>query len=81
MFRLNERGKLLVRSAVFVPGWESLSLRRAEFSGSFPSDRLSLPRGSVQNRPYEMARDVILFIPLSPDQASLFWFSNSAARI
>jgi hypothetical protein len=37
--------------------------------------------GSLQNRPYEMARDVILFIPLSPDQASLFWFSNSAAHI
>ena len=36
---------------------------------------------SLQNRPYEMARDVILFIPLSPDQASLFWFSSSAARI
>jgi YD repeat-containing protein len=28
--------------------------------------------GSLQNRPCEMARDVILFIPLSPDQASLF---------
>jgi hypothetical protein len=37
--------------------------------------------GSLQNRPYEMARDVILFILLSPGQASLFWFSNSAARI
>ena len=37
--------------------------------------------GSLQNRPYEMARDVILFIPFSPDQASLFWFSNSAAHI
>ena len=37
--------------------------------------------GSLQNRPYEMARDVILFILLSPDQASLFWFSNSAAHI
>jgi hypothetical protein len=28
-----------------------------------------------------MARDVIFFIPLSPDQASLFWFCNSAAHI
>ena len=37
--------------------------------------------GSLQNRPCEMARDVILFIPFSPDQASLFWFSNSAAHI
>ena len=37
--------------------------------------------GSLQNRPYEMARDVILFIPLSPDQASLFWFSNFLAHI
>ena len=37
--------------------------------------------GSLQNRPYEMARDVILFIPLSPDQASPFWFSNSSAHI
>jgi hypothetical protein len=37
--------------------------------------------GSLQNRPYEMARDVMLFIPLSPDQASMFWFSNSAAHI
>jgi len=37
--------------------------------------------GSLQNRPYEMARDVILFNPLSPDPASLFWFSNSAAHI
>jgi hypothetical protein len=36
---------------------------------------------SLQNRPCEMARDVILFIPLSADQASLFWFSNSAAHI
>jgi hypothetical protein len=39
--------------------------------------------GSLQNRPCEMARDVILilFIPLSPDQASLFWFSNSSVHI
>src|SRR5215468_4405637 len=35
---------------------------------------------SLQNRPYGMARDVILFIPLFPDQASLFWFSSSAVR-
>jgi hypothetical protein len=37
--------------------------------------------GSLQNRPCEKARDVVLFIPLSPDQASLFWFSNSSAHI
>jgi hypothetical protein len=27
---------------------------------------------SLQNRPYGMAQDVTLFIPLSPDRASLF---------
>jgi len=36
---------------------------------------------SLQNRPYGMARDVVLFILLSPDQASLFWFSSFAVRI
>ena len=37
--------------------------------------------GSLQNRPTDVAQDVILFIPLSLDQASLFWFSSSAVRI
>jgi hypothetical protein len=37
--------------------------------------------GSLQNRPTGVAQDVILFIPLSLDRASLFWFSNSSAHI
>jgi len=37
--------------------------------------------GSLQNRPTGAAQDVILFIPLSPDQASPFLFSNSSAHI
>jgi len=38
-------------------------------------------RGSLQNRPTGVAQDVILFIPLSLDRASLIWSSSSAVRI
>jgi hypothetical protein len=38
-------------------------------------------QGSLQDRPTDVAQDVILFILLSLDQGKLFWFSSFAVRI
>src|SRR5215469_6683364 len=59
-----------------------------KYGTNFPAAHLNLKgrvktghAWSLQNRPTVWPRTWFLFIPLSPDQASPFWFSSSADRI
>jgi hypothetical protein len=66
----------------------SRTLRVSAVDNPIKSVISSYPQGSMQNRPCEVtskpangkARNVILSILLSPDQAIQFWFSSSAVR-